>query len=270
MPNFIAALKADDIEQLKTKFGFDPKKKYFVPEEVTAAYAAIAQRGVVYEQEWERSLGSYCEKYPNDHAELARRIKGDLPEGWEKTLPIYKPTDASVASRKLSETVLTALTPVLPDLMGGSADLTGSNLTKVPKSVDFQPESTGLGSYKGTYIRYGVREHAMGAIMNGLSAYGGIIPFGGTFLVSTSSTRIPLVLTILCRTLSATLPVQFACLPSAGIKSSGSLHTIRLGSVKMDQRTSPSKQPPISVPCQTCTSGDQPTETRPPPPISSL
>ena len=128
-------------------------------------------------------MGDYCQKHPNEHAELARRIKGDLPEGWENALPVYKTTDSAVASRKLSETVLTKLTPVLPDLMGGSADLTGSNLTKVPKSVDFQPESTGLGTYKGIYIRYGVREHAMGAIMNGLSAYGGIIPFGGTFLV---------------------------------------------------------------------------------------
>lgn len=97
---------------------------------------------------------------------------------------MYKPTDSAVASRKLSETVLTAITAKLPELIGGSADLTGSNLTKVPKSVDFQPPSTGLGDYKGIYIRYGVREHAMGAIMNGLAAYGGIIPFGGTFLVS--------------------------------------------------------------------------------------
>ena len=164
---------------------------------MTAAYAAIAKRGATREQEWEKALSSYCEKYPNDHAELARRIKGDLPEGWEKKLPVYKPTDASVASRKLSEIVLTAITPVLPDLLGGSADLTGSNLTKVPKSVDFQPESTGLGSYKGIYIRYGVREHAMGAIMNGLAAYGGIIPFGGTFLVSANPTFMPLVLNYL-------------------------------------------------------------------------
>lgn len=176
-------MKADDIEQLKIKFGFDPKKKYVVPEEVYSAYAAVAQRGAALEQEWEKVLHKYAEKYPNDYAELTRRIKGDLPEGWEKSLPIYKPTDAAVASRKLSEIVLTSITPALPELLGGSADLTGSNLTKVPKSVDFQPDSTGLGTYKGIYIRYGVREHAMGAIMNGLSAYGGIIPFGGTFLV---------------------------------------------------------------------------------------
>ncbi|KAG8861871.1 Transketolase [Serendipita sp. 411] len=175
-------LKADDIEQVKAKFGFDPKKKYFVPEEVYATYAKAAEWGAKMEAAWEEGLVEYGKKYPNEHAELCRRIKGELPEGWEQKLPVYKPTDSAVASRKLSETVLTALTPSLPELMGGSADLTGSNLTKVPKSVDFQPESTGLGTYKGIYIRYGVREHGMGAIMNGLAAYGGIIPFGGTFL----------------------------------------------------------------------------------------
>lgn len=97
---------------------------------------------------------------------------------------MYKPTDAAQASRKLSEIVLTAITPSFPDLLGGSADLTGSNLTKVKGTVDFQPPSTGLGSYAGTYIRYGVREHGMGAIANGLAAYGGIVPFVATFLVS--------------------------------------------------------------------------------------
>jgi len=128
-------------------------------------------------------LASYGKKYPNEHAELTRRISGKLPEGWEKTLPVYKPTDAAQASRKLSEIVLTAILPGLPDLIGGSADLTGSNLTKVKNSVDFQPPSTGLGTYAGTYIRYGVREHGMGAIANGLAAYGAIIPFVATFLV---------------------------------------------------------------------------------------
>lgn len=104
-------------------------------------------------------------------------------------MPIYKPTDSAVASRKLSEIALTKLAPVIPDLLGGSADLTGSNLTKVKGSVDFQPPSTGLGTYAGTYIRYGVREHAMGAIANGLAAYGGIIPYVATFLVGIKSRR---------------------------------------------------------------------------------
>merc|ERR1712169_36007 len=90
--------------------------------------------------------------------------------GWEKALPVYTPADPAVASRKLSETVLSKIIDVVPELLGGSADLTGSNLTRWKQAVDFQPESTGLGDYSGRYIRYGVREHAMGAIMNGLAA----------------------------------------------------------------------------------------------------
>lgn len=105
-----------------------------------------------------------------------------MAEGLVLTMSSYKSTDPAVASRKLSETVIEALYPVLPELIGGSADLTGSNLTRAKKAVDFQPESTGLGNYAGRYIRYGVREHAMGAIMNGLAAYGDLIAFGGTFL----------------------------------------------------------------------------------------
>jgi len=181
----LTALKADDIKQLKQKWGF-PEEKFFIPPEVQKIYNLVGQRGAKLESDWNQLLASYGKKYPAEHAELTRRITGELPNGWERALPVYSPTDSAVASRKLSETVLTALTPKLPELIGGSADLTGSNLTKVPKSVDFQHPATGLGDYRGIYIRYGVREHAMGAIMNGLAAYGGIIPFGGTFLVSAS------------------------------------------------------------------------------------
>lgn len=175
-------LKADDIVSLKTKFGFAPDQSFQVPQAAYDYYAEFGKRGAALETEWNSLLASYGQKYPNEHAELTRRISGELPAGWQKALPIYKPTDAAVASRKLSEIALTKLAPVIPDLLGGSADLTGSNLTKVKGSVDFQPPNTGLGTYAGTYIRYGVREHAMGAIANGLAAYGGIIPYVATFL----------------------------------------------------------------------------------------
>lgn len=147
-------------------------------------YAAVAARGAALEKKWDALLASYGQKYPKEYAELTRRIAGKLPDGWEKALPVYKPSDAAQASRKLSEIVLTAITPILPELMGGSADLTGSNLTRTKTMIDFQPESTGLGNYKGTYIRFGVREHGMGAIANGMHAYGGIIPFVATFMVN--------------------------------------------------------------------------------------
>ncbi|KAK0197325.1 transketolase [Armillaria mellea] len=175
-------LKADDIVSLKAKFGFPSDQTFHVPQETYFAYEEIAKRGAALQQQWNSALASYSQQYPKEYAELTRRISGKLPEGWEKNLPVYKPTDAAQASRKLSEIVLTAITPSLPDLLGGSADLTGSNLTKVKGTVDFQPPSTGLGSYAGTYIRYGVREHGMGAVANGLAAYGGIVPFVATFL----------------------------------------------------------------------------------------
>ncbi|TBU32237.1 transketolase [Dichomitus squalens] len=175
-------LKADDIQQLKTKFGLPADQSFYVPQETYDAYHAVASKGAKAEAAWNALLASYGQKYPREHAELTRRIAGKLPDGWEKALPVYKPSDPAQASRKLSEIVLSAIVPVFPELVGGSADLTGSNLTRTKTMIDFQPESTGLGSYKGTYIRFGVREHGMGAIANGLHAYGGIIPFVATFL----------------------------------------------------------------------------------------
>ena len=205
------ALKADDIQALKTKFGLPADKTFYVPDETYKVYAAIAARGAALEKKWDALLASYGQKYPKEHAELTRRIAGKLPDGWEKALPVYKPSDAAQASRKLSEIVLTAITPILPELMGGSADLTGSNLTRTKAMTDFQPESTGLGSYKGTYIRFGVREHGMGAIANGMHAYGGIIPFVATFLVSNPPHLYPITYPQLCRTSSRTRQGLFGC-----------------------------------------------------------
>ncbi|CAK7265474.1 Transketolase [Sporothrix epigloea] len=175
-------LKANDIKQLKEKFGFNPEESFAVPQAVYDLTAKKIAEGAAAESEWNSLFAKYGEQYKAEHDELLRRVSGDLPEGWEKNLPVYKPTDAAVASRKLSEIVLSKVEEILPELIGGSADLTGSNLTRWKGAVDFQPPSTGLGTYAGRYLRYGVREHGMGAIMNGLAAYGGMIPYGGTFL----------------------------------------------------------------------------------------
>ncbi|GAB0133890.1 hypothetical protein EsDP_00002284 [Epichloe bromicola] len=174
-------LKADDIKQLKKKWGF-PEEAFHVPKEVYDLYGKHSSEGAAHEEKWNQLISKYAEKYPNEYADLERRQKGDLPQGWEKSLPAYTPQDSAVASRKLSETVLSKVQTVIPELFGGSADLTGSNLTRWKEAVDFQPKATGLGDYSGRYVRYGVREHAMGAIMNGLAAYGTILPYGGTFL----------------------------------------------------------------------------------------
>lgn len=177
-----APLKKDDIIQVKQKFGFNPEQHFHVPQEVYDLYNKKGAEGVKAEQEWNQLFEKYSQEFQTEAADLKRRLTGKLPEGWEKKLPVYSPADKPVASRKLSEIVLQNIHEVLPELMGGSADLTGSNLTRWKNAVDFQSPSTGLGDFSGRYIRYGVREHAMGAIMNGLAAYGTLIPYGGTFL----------------------------------------------------------------------------------------
>ncbi|KAK3946039.1 putative transketolase [Diplogelasinospora grovesii] len=175
-------LKADDIKQLKEKFGFNPEQSFVVPQEVYDLCHKASAKGAAAEEEWNKLFAKYAEQYKAEHDDLIRRQKGDLPEGWEKCLPVYTPKDPAVASRKLSETVINKIYDAVPEMVGGSADLTGSNLTRWKGAIDFQPPSTGLGTYAGRYIRFGVREHGMGAIMNGMAAYGTVFPYGGTFL----------------------------------------------------------------------------------------
>jgi transketolase len=175
-------LKPDDIKAVKEKFGFDPEKTFVVPQEVYDQYHKHAAEGAAVEAEWNKLFEKYGKEHSDLHKDLTRRLTRDLPEGWQEKLPTYKPTDKAIASRKLSESVLEAIHDVIPELISGSADLTGSNNTRWKSAVDFQPPNTGIGNWAGRYMRYGVREHAMAAIMNGMSAYGTIIPAGGTFL----------------------------------------------------------------------------------------
>ncbi|CAG8469165.1 13581_t:CDS:10 [Acaulospora colombiana] len=175
-------LKHEDIVEVKKKFGFDPEQHFFVPNSVYEYYAQFREKGARAEVRWNKLLEDYGSEYPQLAAEIKRRFANKLPENWESSLPRYSPSDSPIATRKSSENVLNKIADVLPELFGGSADLTGSNLTRWKTAVDFQPDSTGLGKYSGRYVRYGVREHGMAAAMNGISAYGGLIPFGGTFL----------------------------------------------------------------------------------------
>lgn len=175
-------LKEDDCKQVKEKFGFDPTKTFAVPQEVYDMYGKHASEGAAAEQEWNQLFEKYQSEHKELGADLKRRLTKKLPEGWQTKLPVYKPSDSAIASRKLSESVLEAIYEHVPELLSGSADLTGSNNTRWKKAVDFQPPSLGIGEWSGRYLRYGVREHAMAGIMNGLSAYGTIIPAGGTFL----------------------------------------------------------------------------------------
>ena len=176
------ALQADDVRSVKTLFGFDPEQTFVVPQQVYDLYGKHSAAGAAKELEWNNLLERYGAEFKAEHEQLLRRLSGKLPEGWQNYLPTYKPTDPAIASRKLSEAVLEKIHNVLPELLSGSADLTGSNNTRWKNAVDFQPPVLGIGEWSGRYIRYGVREHAMGGIMNGLAAYGTVIPAGGTFL----------------------------------------------------------------------------------------
>ncbi|KAJ2742627.1 Transketolase [Coemansia sp. BCRC 34301] len=177
-----APLGAESLAAVKTLFDFDPEVKFHVTDEVYQLYAERAAQGAAAEGEWRELLARYAEAHPDLYAELVRRMEGRLPEGWEQALPRYTPGDKPNATRKLSEAVINAIAGLVPELIGGSADLTGSNLTRWKEAEDFQPEATGLGSYAGRYVRYGVREHGMAAISNGIAAYGACIPFASTFL----------------------------------------------------------------------------------------
>ncbi|KAJ2779827.1 Transketolase [Coemansia javaensis] len=177
-----APLGAESLAAVKEQFGFDKAESFKVPDAVYAQYRARGEAGAQAEREWDALMARYGEAHPELHAELVRRIEGRLPDGWAARLPRYTPADKPVATRKLSEAVLNALAPHVPELVGGSADLTGSNLTRWKGAEDFQAPDTGLGSYAGRYVRFGVREHGMAAICNGLAAYGAVLPFASTFL----------------------------------------------------------------------------------------
>jgi transketolase len=173
-----AALGGDEIKLTREALGW-AYEPFVVPEEAKAHYAQAITRGAEAEAEWNKTWETYKTKYPEDAARITRQTSYQLPEGWEKCLPTYTPEDKALATRQTSEKTLNALANAIPELIGGSADLTHSNLTQLKGFADFQK-----GSYHGRNLRFGVREHGMAAICNGIYLHKtGLIPFGATFLV---------------------------------------------------------------------------------------
>lgn len=174
-----APLGAADIAQAKEKFGFNPAETFVVKDQVYDFYRQKVTEGQLLEQAWDALLTSYEQQYPELAVDFKRRLQGQLPLDWKDKLPRYNAAEEkkAAATRNRSEEVLNALAPAFPELMGGSADLTPSNLTFLKCTGDFQSATPA-----GRYVRFGVREHGMAAICNGLFAHGGIRPYCATFL----------------------------------------------------------------------------------------
>ncbi|MEI6329460.1 MAG: transketolase [Pseudanabaena sp. ELA645] len=169
-----AALGTDEVAATRANLGWE-YAPFEVPADALARFRQAIDKGATAEAEWNDRFAAYEKAYPTEAAEYKRIMVGELPEGWEKALePV---AEKETSTRLLSEACLNALSPVLPEFLGGSSDLAHSNMTYVKGLPDFQH-----GSYEGRNFRFGVREHAMGAIMNGMILHGGTIPYGATFL----------------------------------------------------------------------------------------
>jgi transketolase len=166
----------DAVRETKRHLGWPEDKQFYIPEEALAHFRKAIENGEELENEWREQVKRYQEKYPEDGKLLHQMLSGELPAGWEEHLPKFE--DAKpVATRVASGEVINALAPVMPMLIGGSADLGVSNNTDIKGSHSFA-----AGAYDGRILHFGVREHAMGSALTGISLNGGLIPFGGTFL----------------------------------------------------------------------------------------
>ncbi len=173
-----AALGGDEVKLTRENLGWD-LPPFEIPADALAHFRKAIERGAQAEAAWNNTFAEYKSKYPTEAAELERLLSGQLPNDWANSLPTYTPDDKALATRQTSEKALNALAQALPELIGGSADLTHSNLTYLKVSTDFQK-----GQYAGRNLRFGVREHGMGAICNGIALHNsGLIPYCATFLV---------------------------------------------------------------------------------------
>lgn len=172
------ALGEAELNATKDHLGIPREPLFYVPEGAETLLREQAARGAEAHAAWTEAMAAYREADADRAAELDRRLAGDLPDGWADALPTFPEDAKGMATRAASGKVLDALAGVLPELMGGSADLTPSNKTKA-KGM----ESFAFATPAERYVHYGVREHAMGAAMNGLALHGGVRPYGGTFLI---------------------------------------------------------------------------------------
>ena len=179
-----AALGADEIKLTRENLGWS-HEPFVLPEDAVKHMRKAVERGAGHEDEWNKIFADYKSKYAKEAAEFERYLNSSLPDGWDKVLPTFTPEDKGLATRKYSQACLNKISEVVPELIGGSADLTHSNLTELKVSGEFQK-----GGHENRNVHFGVREHGMGAICNGMALHNsGLIPYGATFLIFTDYMR---------------------------------------------------------------------------------
>lgn len=172
-----SALGDEEVKLTKKNLGWDENKFFYVPDEVYKAFADVKSKGAKLENDWNDLRNKYAEKYPEDAKKFEDFMSSKYGD-WEKALPKFEADEKGIATRVASGKTLNAIASYLPGLIGGSADLTPSNNTHLKDFDEIKP-----GSYKGRNIHFGIREHGMASILNGMALYGGFIPYGATFLI---------------------------------------------------------------------------------------
>ena len=189
------ALGTEEVAATKDNLGIPQEPTFYVPDDALTLLHEQADRGKQAHADWDERLTAYDAAEPDKAAEFRRRMNGDLPDGWRDALPSFPEDTKGMATRKASGATLDALAPVLPELVGGSADLTPSNNTLAKGMTSMEANTPG-----GDYVHYGVREFGMAAVMNGLALHGGIRPYGGTFLIFSDYCKAAVRLAALMRT----------------------------------------------------------------------
>ena len=167
-----------ELDGAKRNLNWPLEPKFYVPDDVLTFFRQARERGAQLEAAWNRRMEAYCKAFPELGGELERRLEGELPKGWDAGIPVFPAEVKGMATRNASGKVLNSIAGRLPELIGGSADLAPSNKTWIDGSLSFQPASP-----EGRNLHFGVREHGMASAVNGMALHGGVIPYGGTFLI---------------------------------------------------------------------------------------
>ncbi len=173
-----------EVKLTKEAYGWEWDEPFTIPNNALAYFRQAVDRGAAQESAWQQTLQSYAQVYPHQAAQLQQALAGEYPAGWADALPVFTPADGPLATRAASGKTLNAIAPLLPTLIGGSADLAPSNNTYLKDYPDFNRQN-----YGGRNFHFGVREHGMSSILNGMALHGGVIPYGGTFLVFSDYSR---------------------------------------------------------------------------------